>query len=147
MTHAVIDASVAVKLIFPERFSDHAERLFNDLARVGEPVVAPYLLPVEVTNVIRGRMRADQRTLVEASAQLERFLSYPIALVNPAGLHHRALALTEAHSLGAHDAHYVALAQLLACELWTDDQRILRATGGRLPFVRGLGDFPASAGA
>jgi hypothetical protein len=31
---------------------------------------------------------------------------------------------------------YVALTELRRCVLWTDNQRLLRALGGRLPFVR-----------
>jgi predicted nucleic acid-binding protein len=40
----------------------------------------------------------------------------------------------------------VALAQHLGCDLWTADQRILRAVGGRLPFVRYVGDYVSPGG-
>lgn len=48
-----------------------------------------------------------------------------------------ALELTVLHNLpAAYDAHYVALAEQLACAFWTDDQRLLHTLGGVLPAVR-----------
>ena len=40
----------------------------------------------------------------------------------------------------AYDSQYVALAQFLGCDLWTDDQRLLRDLAGRLSFVTWIGD-------
>jgi len=33
------------------------------------------------------------------------------------------------------------MAQPYGCSLWTDDQRLLRLLGDRLPFVRWIGDY------
>ena len=41
----------------------------------------------------------------------------------------------------SYDVQYVVLAELLRATLWTADQRLLRALGGKLPFVRWLADF------
>jgi predicted nucleic acid-binding protein len=148
VSEVVVDANVATKLIFPENLSDRALALVADSARVGQRLVAPVLLPIEITNVIRRRMRLSRLTLAQATALLDDFLAYPIRLIDLPVLHHRALALTEAHSLGGHDAHYVALAQMLNCEMWTADERILRGVAGRLPFVSWIGDYvpPPSGG-
>ena len=43
-----------------------------------------------------------------------------------------------------YDAHYLALAEHLGCELWTDDQRLIRHVATSLPFVRWIGDHPAT---
>jgi len=52
--------------------------------------------------------------------------------------------LADTHGLrAAYDAHYLALAQHLACDFWTDDQRLLRSLAGALPFVRDLDSDPA----
>ena len=82
-----------------------------------------------------------------ATGHLDDFLALPIEFHNPAGLHHRALAIAESHNLPAtYDAHYLALAEYLSCELWTDDQRLLRRVGSSLPFVRGIADYHATTG-
>lgn len=57
----------------------------------------------------------------------------------------QALLIAGAHHLPAvYDAHYIALAQLLHYDLWTDGCRPLRALGGRLAFVRWIGDYTPS---
>ena len=65
-------------------------------------------------------------------------------LITPA---RQALALADALGVPAtYDAHYLALAEHLGCELWTDDQRLIRIVATSLPFVRWIGDHPASDG-
>ena len=138
-----VDASVAVKLLLDEERSDRATALYDATLRAGEPIVAPPLLPLEVTNILRQRMRAQGGlSLAEAIVHLDDFLVFPIKVHNPPRLHYQALALAVAHGLPAtYDAHYLALAQHFGCELWTDDLRLLRQVGDNLPFVRALGDF------
>jgi predicted nucleic acid-binding protein len=142
-----VDASVAVKWILEEERSDQADALYDATVDAGEPIVAPPLLPLEVTNILRQRMRAQSGiSLVTATEFLDAFLALPIEFHNPAGLHHQALVLADAFGLPAtYDAHYLALAEDLGCELWTDDQRLMRQVATSLPFVRWLGDHPATA--
>lgn len=141
MSDVAVDASVFGKLLFPEEYSDLADALVADALAAGDRIVGPHLLPVEVTTIIRRQMRAARLPLVEAQEILGGFLAYPIELIEDAGLHREALALTARFSLGAHDAHYVALVQLLGCDVWFADVRVMRAVAGRLPFVRWLGHY------
>ena len=143
-----VDASVAVKWILNEERSDQARELYRAALWAGESIVAPPLLPLEVTNILRQRMRAtDGVSLTEATGQLDKFLAFPIEYHNPVGLHRRELALADAHDLSAtYDAHYLALAEHLGCELWTDDRRLLRQVGSSLTFVRWIANYPATAG-
>lgn len=137
-----VDASVAVKWILVEEHSEAALALSATAAEAGEAIVAPQLLLFEVTNVLRQRMRRQGLTLPEARHLLGAFLRRPIFLRSPPGLHDRALVVANSFDLAAaYDAHYVALAQLLGCDFWTDDRRLLGALGGRLPLVRWIGDF------
>ena len=137
-----VDSSVAVKWIVLEEHSDRARALFRAARQANEPLVAPPLLPIEITNVLYRRVRSPGgMSPDEASALLAQFLAFPIALHNPAGLHQRALSLAAAYGLPAtYDAHYLAVAESLGCAFWTDDRRLLRGLADRLPFVRSLGD-------
>lgn len=139
-----MDASVVVKLLLNEERSDQANALYEATVQADESIVAPPLLPLEVTNTLRQRMRTPAGiSLAEAIVHLDDFLDLPIEIHSPPRLHHQALALAAAHGLPAtYDAHYLALAEDFECEFWTDDQRLLRQVASRLPFVRSLGDFP-----
>ena len=141
MSLIAVDASSVVQLFFPESNSAQVTALFRDAAVANDDVVGPPLLPIEVTSVVRKRMRRDGLSLARATVVLNDFLAQPIVLLDPPRIHLHALGLATAHSLSAYDAHYVALAEMLGCELWTDDQRLLRAAQRRLPFVRWIGDY------
>jgi predicted nucleic acid-binding protein len=143
-----VDASLAVKWLFPEEEdSDKALALLTAQLAAGEPIVEPPLLRSEVTNAIRQRMRREGVQMARALQLLEQFLAVPLTFEAPERLSRDALMLADAHQLPAvYDAHYVALAQLVGCDLWTADQRLVRGLGRELPFVKWLGDFaPADA--
>jgi predicted nucleic acid-binding protein len=141
-----VDATVAIKWLLIEERSEQAVALYDTTVQARQAIVAPHLLPLEVTNILRQRMRAkDGPSLIDATMLLDDFLKLPIEFHNPGGLHRPALVLADALSLpAAYDAHYLALAEYLGCELWTDDQRLLRQVGDRLPFVRWIADYPAT---
>lgn len=146
MTDLIADASTSTMLLFPEPLSPRAIALFRDAQRLGHRMVAPHILPVEVTNAIRRNMRRARLPLAVAQATLDDFLLLPIDLEGDDDPHRQALRLTAAHSLRAHDAHYVALAERLACDFWTADERLLRAVAGRLPFARHIRDYQSPPG-
>jgi predicted nucleic acid-binding protein len=138
-----VDASLAAKWILEEEESDRARALYRSTLQMGEPIVAPPLLPVEMTNILRQRRRAaDGLTRDEAHDLLEVFLAFPIAVHNPAGLHQQALILADHYTLPAtYDAYYVALAEILHCDLWTADERLLKHLSGKAPFVKALAAY------
>jgi predicted nucleic acid-binding protein len=139
-----VDASVGAKWILDEEHSEKARTLYDACVQAGETIVAPPLLPIEMTNLLRQRMRREALPLTDALSLITQFLSFPIRLVTPSQLYSRALILADAYGLpAAYDAHYVALAQLLGCNLWTNDQRLLNLLSGRLAFVRGIADYQA----
>jgi predicted nucleic acid-binding protein len=135
-----VNASVAVKWVLDADRSDLARALFRAAERADRDIVAPPLLPFEVTNTLRQRTRAVPGLSPAAATELlDRFLTLPIAIYYPDDLHSRALALAHAFDLpAAYDALYLALAEHLDCELWTDDDRLARRVGSDLPFVRRL---------
>jgi predicted nucleic acid-binding protein len=139
----VVDASVAAKLVLTtEVRADKADALTRRCIQHGEPIVAPPLLPSEMTNILRQQMRRTGLPLVAARQLLADFFALAILLTGPADLYDRALQVADTFGLAAaYDAQYVALAQLLGCDLWTDDQALVRNLAGHARLVRWLGDY------
>jgi len=144
---SVLDASVALKLVLAEPFSDRAEALVTNTLAAGQPVYGPPSLPLELLSALYQRARrADPATRIsfeQAAQYLDEVLALPIAVVSPPDLYPRTFTFARAHGLvGTYDAVYVVLAQLLGTVLWTADQRLLNALGPAAPWVRWIGDFP-----
>ena len=83
--------------------------------------------------------------VVEAAVHLlEGMLASGIELREPPRVHSRALELAEQLGQGAaYDAHYLALAETLDCELWTADERFYRAVVSDHSNVRWIGGTQA----
>lgn len=137
-----VDASVGVKWVLSEPLSDRAEDLAEYAGLNNLPLIAPPIFPMEVGNVLRHKVRRFDISQSDADDRFEKFLSYSLSLKSVDHLHMQALRLCDQHGLPAiYNAYYVLLAQQFGCDLWTDDQRLLNALDGRLPFVRWIGDF------
>jgi predicted nucleic acid-binding protein len=140
-----VDASVVAKRLFTSEVrAAEALALLTDAIQRPEAIIAPPLLPFEVTNIVRQRMIRDNLRPVAAHRLITQFLELPVTIVASPGLHQDALTLADTHQLpAAYDAHYLALAQNFGCDFWTDDRRLLRLVGSALPFVRALDTYPA----
>lgn len=136
--YVVVDASLAFKWLVKEIYTDEA----NDLGRLwnsrGIQVAAPYLMPVELTNALHQRVVRGELTVAAATQRLASLLSSGLELHQPPHVYGRALA----RQLGqgaTYDAHYLALAETLGCELWTADGRFYRAVHPVVERVRWVG--------
>jgi len=137
-----IDANVAALTIVPGQYSEKALALLTACDAEDLMVIAPPLLSIEITNFIRQLMRRSDLSIRDAQTLLARLLAVRITLVAPDGLYAEALAIAYRHGLPAvYDAHYLAVAELNFCPLWTDDRRLLRSLGGRVERVHWIGDF------
>ena len=137
-----IDANVASLTIMPGPYSEQASALLDACDAADHPIIAPPFLPIEVTNFIRQLMRRTNLSIREGQDLLARFLAVKIPLVAPDGLYAEALAIAHRYALPAvYDAHYLAVAELYQCPLWTDDRRLLRSLGARMPTVHWIGDY------
>ena len=147
-----IDASVAAKWLFEEEYSQQAVALADDCRKTRQRLVAPALLPIEVSNVIRQRISRDGLSLADAEDALERFLAFSVAVrpITPReqeALYLGALRLAIEHDLPAvYDAQYLALAETLGCILWTDDRRLIRLLAGKLDYLKWIADYPLAEG-
>jgi len=137
-----VDASVAAKWVLPEEYSDQALALYRDCDQSNVVVAVPPHLPIEVINIIRRRVVRGLITHAEGQEILRTFTQFSVRLVIPPGLYEEAFNLADAFNLPAvYDAHYVALAKLLDCDLWTADERLLNTLGDKLPYVMWIAHY------
>lgn len=72
-------------------------------------------------------------------------LSYPVRLHFDDSLLKRGYELaTEYNRPTAYDAQYLALAERLACDFWTADERMFNAVQDRFSSIRWLGNWVLS---
>ena len=138
----VVDASVTVKWLVNEVHSENAHALARSWAQAGTQPVAPYLMPVEVANALHRRVVRKEVSVEAAVHLLEGLLASGIEFREPPRIHSRALELAEQLQQGAaYDAHYLALAETLDCDLWTADERFYRSSNALSTRVKWLGEF------
>jgi predicted nucleic acid-binding protein len=132
-----VDASFVIKLGIPEAGSDEVEDLWREWRDGGREIVAPHLLHCEITSVICHAVYRSKITPEEGLQVLEHILALPIKFLAPEKLHITACKIAiELGQPAAYDAHYLALAQNLGCELWTGDRRLYRTVRDKMPWVR-----------
>jgi predicted nucleic acid-binding protein len=137
-----VDASVAAKWVLPEVHREESLGLYETCYRSATTIAVPPHFPVEVVNILRRRVVRGHLGYDEGRDLLAQFTQFAVRLVIPPRLYERAFELAQTYRLSAvYDAHYVALADLLSCDLWTDDQRLLNALDKRLPFVKWIGEY------
>jgi predicted nucleic acid-binding protein len=138
-----IDACVAIKWVLPEDDSSLALALYARIQTEGSTMIAPPHMPVEVLNAIWKKAGRGEITPSEADRALSNFLEFPISLASPTGLYETALRYARQFNRPTvYDTHYVALAEIAQCEMWTADQRLINSLDGKLPFVRSLAGSP-----
>ena len=140
----VVDASVAVKWVLLENLSDEAFALKERWIASNEWAIAPPIFRPEITNVLH---RAVKRGDVDSASGLSGvgFLLASIDINEPLALYARAFEIAGELGLGAtYDALYIALAEHHACDMWTADQRLVRAAQRLFPAVLWLGDIPTA---
>jgi predicted nucleic acid-binding protein len=133
----VVDANLSVALVLPTPYSAKAQVLWERWSAQAADVFAPDLWAYEITSALRKAMSITGMPFPEAETHLETLMRLGVQLVPPT-LELDRLALQWAEHLGqtvAYDAHYVALAERLGCELWTADRRLAGSAGAEVPWV------------
>ena len=138
----VVDASLAFKWLVKEKYSDQALAIAQTWNSQDIRPAAPYLMPVEVANALYRRVAQGELAAEAAAHRIESLLSSGIELHETPYLHSRALELASQLCQGAvYDAHYVALAETLDCDLWTADEKFFRAACSVADNVHWIGDL------
>ena len=128
----VLDASAAVELILQ---TQRAERISARALRPAERVHAPYLIDIDVAQVLRRLAQAKEITVTRADEALSDFEDLAIERHEHRPFLRRVWGLRT--SLSAYDAVYVALAEALGAPMLTCDAKIARAHGheAKIEFV------------
>ena len=137
-----VDSNVALNLYLSQPLRPKAKARWQTWVEVGMRFAAPPLFRYEATatcrkTVYQGILRAEQ-----AADVLREVLALPLDYLAPPDLHQRAYALaTQLGRPTAYDAHYLVVAQVLNCEFWTADQRLVNAARDTFPWIKWLGDY------
>ncbi len=139
----VVDASLALKWVLSEPNSSAAINLLVKWNAEKMEVKAPALFAYEATNILYRQAVTGKLTYEEAKKLFTKLFAIGIVLDFS---HHKDTsiqAMEFSHRFGlpaAYDTHYLALAEREQCEYWTADTRLWNAIGGKLTWVRRLGD-------
>ena len=139
----VIDASLAAMWSVPEVYSDQALTLANQWAEENTLLIAPCLMLTEVTNAFYKRVVQREMDLATGIEALHVVLEFGIEIREEPGLHSRAMELS--HQLKrptTYDCHYLALAEIHNCELWTGDERFYNSVKETMHQVKWIGNYP-----
>ena len=125
----VVDASVMVAALMdsgPD--GGWAESVVS-----AETLVAPELVLVEATSILRRLERREEISRIEANGARRDLLRRDIELLPFAPFADRVWELR--HNVSSYDAWYVAVAEAFRCPLATLDRRLTRAVGVRCGFA------------
>ena len=117
----VIDASVAIEAL---QRPGPARELVTD-----QDLHAPHLIDAEIAHALRRHVRTGEATVPTATVQLETWRHVGLVRHASSSLLMRVWELRE--NLTAYDAHYIALAEVLGCDVITSDRRMATAPGAR----------------
>ena len=142
MNHALVtDASIAVKWVLFEEFTDRARFLYEASLQAHRPLFVPPHFASEVTSGIYQRTRARAATHRitgdEAYEALRRFARFRVEILEPADLYERACLFARDNQIPSlYDSIYITLAQLINAELWTDDRALINSVGAVAPWIQ-----------
>ena len=137
----VLDSSIALATVLPERFSQEAIALIASLTGQQIHIAVPTLFHYEIIAVLRKHAYRGVLTAEEAESKCDLLLAQPVETMIDDALLRRGLALaTQFNRPTAYDAQYLAVAERLGCDFWTADERLYNAVNTQLPWVRWLGN-------
>lgn len=126
---AILDESVAIKLVLPEIHSHKAVAIKNDFINGLHELLAPDVFPIEIAHALS---RAERRGILrppEGADGLRYILQVLPQLHESLPLLPRAFEISSQARIGVYDCLCLALAERENAPLITADQRLLTLKG------------------
>lgn len=140
MLEVVVDASIAVKWVVAEEGAQDARALLGSWVAAGVEPVAPSWFACEVANILHRKALSGDLSFADAMDAYDDLLFFVTILPENIADGRRAMHIArQATQRQSYDAQYLALAERLGAEYWTDDRRFIAAVSGSFPQVKRLG--------
>ncbi len=140
MKQICVDASFVLKILLDEPDSPRAVEHWSKWIADECEIVAPFHLLFEVVSVLRNNVYRKVITSEAGDKALAAFLAQDVVLLHPDRLIEQGWLLAARFNRPTvYDATYLALGELLGCEVWTADRRLYNAVGGALSWLKLLG--------
>jgi len=141
-----LDAQLALLISTPDSdLGENAVRFFRDSSSVDCHLMVPQFFWVQVESLFQRRrlMPADEGGLDAGEiARAIVWLRQCTQTTPDDSLFLRARSLAQGlHRPHIYETIYMALAQMNACDLWSGDEELVKAAGGKLAFVKFIGDY------
>ncbi len=143
MPEVSIDASFSLKLVLDEPDRERVQRQWATWRDAGYGFFVPWLWFFESHATLRSRITTGELDEAEAMRAWRALLGHGVSAVSPEGMFDRAWVLArELSQRRTYDMAYFAVAELLGCELWTADKKVVNAAQGRFPWLHYVDELP-----
>jgi predicted nucleic acid-binding protein len=137
-----VDASLAVRWLLPEDYSDESLTLLNVWTESHTELIAPTHLLYEVSATLRFLVYRKAVSEEIGHGAFSRLQKLPIRFSSRTAIFPLAWQLaTEFNLPSTYDVAYLALARLERCQLWTADRKFFKAVKNMAPEVKWIGNY------
>ncbi len=143
MNRVVVDSNILVKWFIPEKYSDEACVLRNDVVYGRIKAVVPIYALLEFCNTIRKYVLLKILDGVTAQKIYDLLMSIDLELVSiDRDLVKDALRYSLEKHVTVYDAYYVVLAYKYDCTMYTADEKLLNKLSNVEKRVKHIRDYP-----
>ena len=144
-SYAILDSGILLATVQSETYTQYAKSLIAHLAATGIQLAAPTLIHYELVSVVRKWVYRKLSTPNDAKFALDILLNYPVQTYSDHSLFRRAYELAEQYNFpSAYDSQYLALAERLACDFWTADERLFNTLNGQFAGIHWIGNWQSA---
>ena len=137
-----VDANVVVKAVIEEDLSENAMALMSDALGMEIRLIAPHFFDAETNGAVRKKVYSGEITAKLGDIAFEKLKRFPVHMLPTQNLLDRSWEIAKQFRLRwLYDAFYVALAEEMACVLWTADMELYNSVKHELIFVKSLEDY------